>query len=67
VNRRTENKRKFLWDSQVAWIVIAIGWPGSLLKAAPAASGRDVVVIEDGEVTDDLAQYGRWSAEQGEC
>ena len=67
MNRRTENERKFLWDLQVTRIVIAIGWPGSLLKAAPAASGRDVVVIKDGEVTDDLAQYGRQSAERGEC
>ena len=45
-----------------------------LLEAALAASGRHVVVIEDGEVTDDLVQdvleiltsaCGRRSAERG--
>jgi len=61
VNRLTENERNFLRDPQVVRIVMEhrdrlARFGFDLLEAALAASGRHVVVIEDGEVTDDLVQ-----------
>ena len=61
VNGKRKNLLRILRDPQVVRIVMEhrdrlARFGFDLLEAALAASGRHVVVIEDGEVTDDLVQ-----------
>jgi putative resolvase len=57
LNGKRKKLLRILRDPQVVRIVVELARFGfDLLEAALAASGRHVVVIEEGEVADDLAQ-----------